>query len=151
MRAGGQRFLLPLDGIDKVIAAEPLSHGGVLKVRHEDALLPCATLADLLGLEASSTAGERSACAILNTGTARAGVLIDEVIGDREVLVKDFEPPLIRVRNVAAAGLLGGGELVLILRPTDLVAGAAEGRVAAPVAKPRSPKDRRGCWSSTMR
>ena len=53
-------------------------------------------------------------------------LLVDEVLGDREVLVKDFEPPLVRVRNVAAAGLLGGGELVLVLRPADLVAGAAE-------------------------
>jgi two-component system, chemotaxis family, sensor kinase CheA len=34
------------------------------------------------------------------------------------------------VRNVASAGLLGGGELVLILRPTDLVAGATDRRPA---------------------
>ena len=46
----------------------------------------------------------------------RAALLVDEVLGDREVLVKDFEPPLVRIRNVAAAGLLGGGELVLVLR-----------------------------------
>ena len=56
----------------------------------------------------------------------RAALLVDEVLGDREVLVKDFEPPLIRIRNVAAAGLLGGGELVLVLRTPDLIAGIGE-------------------------
>ena len=57
------------------------------------------------------------------------------------MLVKDFESPLIRVRNVASAGLLGGGELVLILRPTDLVAGAPpRGRVATPVSEAAEPE-----------
>ena len=48
------------------------------------------------------------------------------MLGDREVLVKEFEPPLIRIRNVAAAGLLGGGELVLVLRTPDLIKGIGE-------------------------
>ncbi|WP_169542114.1 hybrid sensor histidine kinase/response regulator [Solirubrobacter soli] len=137
VRAGGQRFLLPLDAIERVIAAEPIAQGGLLKVRYEDELLPCAPLAELLGLEA----GEHVACAILNTGSGRAGVLVEDMVGDREVLIKDFEPPLIRVRHIAAAGLLGAGELVLVLRPADLVAGAAEPRGArtSDVTPPESP------------
>jgi two-component system chemotaxis sensor kinase CheA len=101
------------------------SAGGRLQIRHEDHLLPCAELAAVLDLEADAPA-ERRACAIVSAGGERVGLLVDEVLGDREVLVKDFEPPLIRVRNVAAAGLLGAGELVLVLRPTDLVAGVAQ-------------------------
>ncbi|HEY6890539.1 MAG TPA: response regulator, partial [Solirubrobacter sp.] len=147
VRAGGQRFLLPIENVDRAIAPEPLTHGGQLKIRYEGELLPCASLANLLGIEASHAPGERVACAILNAGGQRAGVLVDEIVGDREVLVKDFEPPLIRVRNVAAAGLLGAGELVLVLRPADLVTGAAEARTAAgttpeslePVPEPDGP------------
>ncbi|MDA0164820.1 response regulator [Solirubrobacter ginsenosidimutans] len=131
VRAGEQRFLLPIENVDRAIAPEPLTQGGQLKIRYEGELLPCAPLANLLGIEASHAPSERLACAILNAGGQRAGVLVDEIVGDREVLVKDFEPPLIRVRNVAAAGLLGAGELVLVLRPADLVAGAAEARTIA--------------------
>jgi two-component system chemotaxis sensor kinase CheA len=142
VRSGGQRFLMPLDNVDRVIAADPVTQGGLLKIRHEGELLPCATLSDLLGLEPAPSAGdERTACAIVRTGTQRAGLLVDDVIGDREVLVKNLEPPLVRVRNIAAAGLLGGGELVLILRPSDLVAGAAEGRRLRPAdAAPPEPE-----------
>jgi two-component system chemotaxis sensor kinase CheA len=128
VRAAGQRFLLALESVDRVIAAEPVRQGGRLKIRHEDELLPCATLAELLGLDASSADAERRACAIVDAGDARAGILVDEVVGDREVLVKDFEPPLVHVRHVAGAGLLGAGELVLVLRPADLVAHAAQER-----------------------
>jgi two-component system chemotaxis sensor kinase CheA len=130
VRAGGARFLLPLDHVERVIPAEPVAQGGRLKVRHRDELVPCAPLADVLGLEAVQAAEERTACAIVRVGDARAAVIVDEVLGDREVLVKHFEPPLLRVRNVASAGLLGAGELVLILRPSDLLASVREGRPA---------------------
>jgi two-component system chemotaxis sensor kinase CheA len=134
VRAGGQRFLLPLESVDRVIAAEPVTHGGRLKIRDGDELRPCATLGELLGV-GSALAGDQSyACAIVRSGAERAALLIEEIVGDREVLVKDFEPPLVRVRNIASAGLLGAGELVLILRPADLVAGASEVRSVRPEA-----------------
>ncbi|MGH2947653.1 MAG: response regulator [Solirubrobacteraceae bacterium] len=56
---------------------------------------------------------------------------MDEVLGDREVIVKDLAPPLVRVRHVAGAGLLGSGDIVLILRPGDLVRAVREGPPAA--------------------
>ena len=52
------------------------------------------------------------------------GLLVDEILGDREVLVKELNPPLVRVRNVTCAGLLGTGQLVLVLRPADLLESA---------------------------
>jgi two-component system chemotaxis sensor kinase CheA len=60
-------------------------------------------------------------CVVVQSGSERAGLVVDEVLGDREVLVKEFGPPLIRVRNVAGTGLLGTGQVALILRPGDLV------------------------------
>ena len=131
VRAGGQRFLLALETVERVIPAQPLIVRGRETVEYEGDLLPCGSLSDVLGLAAQAPT-ERRACAILSTSSGRAAVLVDEVLGDREVLVKDFEPPLVRVRNVAAAGLLGRGELVLVLRTPDLIAGVAERRVPAP-------------------
>jgi len=57
---------------------------------------------------------------------------VDEVLGDREVTVKQLEPPLLHVRHVAAAGLLGSGDVALILRPADLVRSVRDGLVAQP-------------------
>jgi two-component system chemotaxis sensor kinase CheA len=61
---------------------------------------------------------------------------VDEVLGEREVLVKELEAPLVRVRHVAGAGLLGGGELALILRPGDLLRALRKGLPAAEPALP---------------
>jgi two-component system, chemotaxis family, sensor kinase CheA len=125
VRAGGQRFLLPLDTLERVIAAEPSTVGGRAVIDHEGELLPCGALSDVLELPPQEVT-ERRACAIVTAAGERAALLVDEVLGDREVLVKDFEPPLMRIRNVAAAGLLGAGELVLVLRTPDLIAGIGE-------------------------
>jgi two-component system chemotaxis sensor kinase CheA len=58
---------------------------------------------------------------VVANGDRRGIVLVDDVIGEREIVVKPLLPPLRRVRNVLAAGLLGSGELVLVLRPLDVL------------------------------
>jgi len=65
-------------------------------------------------------------CVIVGGGEGRVGFLVEEVLGTREVLVKEFKPPLVRLRHVAAAGLLGTGQIVLILRVTDLLRSVRE-------------------------
>ena len=115
VRAAGQRFLLPLDTVERVVAAEPVT---VARARDDRARRRAAAERPALRRPAAAAvqATERRAAAIVDRRGRAGGLLVDEVLGDREVLVKDFEPPLIRIRNVAAAGLLGGGELVLVLR-----------------------------------
>jgi two-component system chemotaxis sensor kinase CheA len=145
VHAGAQQFLLPADAVERVVADEPVTIGGRELLRDGGELLPYGTLAAVLGLEESSAGpAERRACANVAASDGRLALAVDELAGEREVLVKELEPPLVRVRNFAAAGLLGGGELVLILRPADLLAGVREQRghaarppAEAPVASPR--------------
>ena len=49
---------------------------------------------------------------------------MEEIEGEREVLVKELTAPLVRIRNIAGAGLLGTGRVALILRPADLLKSA---------------------------
>jgi two-component system chemotaxis sensor kinase CheA len=119
--AGTQRFLLPLEAVERVVRVTP-GEG--------------TPLAAVLGL----SEGEPRACVLVAAGGERAGLLVDEVLGEREGLVREFAAPLVHVRHVAAAGLLGGGELVLILRVRDLIAGARVRRPAhRPAAVPAGP------------
>jgi two-component system chemotaxis sensor kinase CheA len=75
---------------------------------------------------------------IVASGEERGALFVDEVVGEREVLMKPLEAPLVRVRHVEGAGLLGGGELVLILRPADLLRALHE---SLPAAGPALPAD----------
>ncbi len=124
--AGGQPYLLPLEAVDRVVRCAPealCTLEGRLSIRWDDQLVPVADLAWLLDLP---TNGARDGladrpCVLVRAGEERAALIVDEVAGDREVLVKDLRPPLVRLQFVASAGLLGTGRLVLVLRPPALV------------------------------
>jgi two-component system chemotaxis sensor kinase CheA len=151
VRAGGQQFLLPLEACESVvrIGADDLgiiegreairSLGGAVPVARADAVLglPSAGRGDIDG-------NGKHPCVIVRSGEEQIALLADDVVGDREVLVKELGPPLVRVRNVAGAGLLGTGEVVLILRPADLIRSAQElprrqAAAAAPPPETRQP------------
>ena len=143
--AGGHPFLLPIESIKQVRRVAPAE---IERVAGRDTLiaeataLPIAPLARLLGLpSAPAPAGEegrRLPCAILEIGEDRGAVLLDEIVGEGEALVKELRPPLRRVRGVAAGAVVVGGALALILRPADILralrSGAAETSVAGPPA-----------------
>jgi len=143
VRAGGT-FLLPMAAVERAIRLAPdeVQHvHGRETVRWNEHSLSIARLRDLLGLPADAPTpepGSRMLCVVVQSGSERAGLVVDEVLGDREVLVKEFGPPLIRVRNVAGTGLLGTGQVALILRPGDLVRSMREApRPPSAVARAR--------------
>jgi two-component system chemotaxis sensor kinase CheA len=132
VRAADASYLLPMDSVERAVR---LAADDVQRVQGRETLswnglsLPVARLRDVLGVAGQAEppeSGSRMLCLVVRSGKERAGLVVDEILGDREVLVKAFAPPLIRVRNVAGAGLLGTGRVALILRLSDLVKSIAE-------------------------
>lgn len=135
VRAGGQPFLIPTGAVERAVrvAASEIEH-----VEGRDAIgwngrtLSLARLSDLLDLAPSPaldapgssvpvpTPVRRQPCVVVTVGEQSVGLLVEEIDGEREVLVKELTAPLVRVRNIAGAGLLGTGRVALILRPADL-------------------------------
>jgi two-component system, chemotaxis family, sensor kinase CheA len=58
---------------------------------------------------------------VFHCADQRIGFVVDEVLREEEVLVKSLRKPLVRVRNIAGATLLGSGRVVLILNVADLI------------------------------
>ena len=125
VRAGGLLHLLPIDSVERALRISPSaigSAGGRSAVRIGDRAVAVAPLRSHPGARGHSTDVRATRpCIVLRAGGERAALLVDEIVGEREVLVKELRPPLVRVRHVAAAGLLGSGELTFILRPASLV------------------------------
>lgn len=139
VQAGGQLFLLPTGAVERAIrvAREELETvEGREAIRLNGRPLPVLALSRLLRLpEGESEPGGKIACLVVKHGEERVGLFVEGLLGSREVLVKELRPPLVRVRNVSAAGLLGTGQVVLILRPADLLKSVREApRPTAPAA-----------------
>jgi two-component system chemotaxis sensor kinase CheA len=61
---------------------------------------------------------------VLGGPHGRAAFMVDSLLGEREIVVKGLSDPLRRVRNISGATILGSGDVVLILSPSDLVSSA---------------------------
>src|SRR5574337_696349 len=132
VQAGGQPFLLPTEAVERAIRIAPedvASVEGRQAIRWDGHPLYLARLSELLGVAErteQSESGGKQPCVIVGSGDEQIGLIVEAILGEQEVLVKQFGPPLVRVKHVAAAGLLGTGRVVLILRPSDLVTSARQ-------------------------
>jgi chemosensory pili system protein ChpA (sensor histidine kinase/response regulator) len=75
---------------------------------------------------------------LLKSGVQRAAIRVDEIIGNREVVVKTIGPQLARLSGIAGATVLGNGQVVLILNPVQLVH-REQAIVEAPRVAPAAP------------
>jgi chemosensory pili system protein ChpA (sensor histidine kinase/response regulator) len=90
-------------------------------------------LSTLLGdTTATPMSQQYSPILILKSGNDRVAVHVDEVIGNREVVVKNIGPQLARMIGVAGATVLGSGDIVLILNPVPLAQRLAHEHAIAP-------------------
>lgn len=88
---------------------------GAIHVQGE--AVPLRYLPELLN-EPGGAAAQRSVpVLVLGAGAHRLALQVDEVLGNREVVIKNVGPQLARMPGIAGATVLGSGEIVLILNP----------------------------------
>jgi chemosensory pili system protein ChpA (sensor histidine kinase/response regulator) len=107
----------------------------------KDRRYPLRSLLTLLGHIDTPVPARQVPVLLLKSGVQRAAIRVDEILGNREVVVKTIGPQLARLAGIAGATVLGNGQVVLILNPVGLVyrgraeaaaAGAAAGASAEP-------------------
>ena len=146
VRASGQPLLLPAEAVERAIritSEEVERVEGREVIRWGGHPLSVTRLSRLLGLperDDQPAPGSKQPCVVVTAGEERAAFIVEEILGDREVLIKELRPPLVRVRNVAGAGLLETGQVALILRPADLLKSIRE--VPHPPALPAAPEEK---------
>ncbi|HVK95739.1 MAG TPA: Hpt domain-containing protein [Noviherbaspirillum sp.] len=95
--------------------------------------VPLYYLSALLGdTKVSPVSQHYSPLVILKSGNDRVALHVDEIFGNREVVVKNIGPQLARMIGVAGATVLGSGDIVLILNPVPLAQRAVQGALRAP-------------------
>ena len=96
-------------------------------IRFGDETLSLVWLGDVLGMpnQAACDTGYHQVL-VLTAGGKRIAFVVDEVLGEQEVLVKSLGRQLSRVRYISAATILGSGKAVPILNVTDLLKSAQQ-------------------------
>ena len=119
-------LLIPLDAVERTFMLPRARADAALQQRAlvvDGLMLPCARLGAILRLPGTPLPHDQRSvpCVVVESGGQYGALLVEHIAGESEIVLKDFEPPLRRINNVLASGLLGTGELVLVLRPLDLL------------------------------
>jgi two-component system chemotaxis sensor kinase CheA len=134
VQAGGQTFGIPITNVERIVrlSAEDIGHTeGREAIRIDERPMALLRLAGVLGLPAGETDGASQPAIILGSADRRAAFLVDGLLGAQEIATKTLPKPLVRVRHIAAATIVGTGEIVPILNVLDLLKASAKGGVPA--------------------
>ncbi|MEW6762738.1 MAG: Hpt domain-containing protein [Pseudomonadota bacterium] len=123
--AGGRTHALPSTLVEQVLQVRDTDllaaqAAGTIAVSGQPHALHA--LDALLGEPASNSGAlqKLSPVLVVHGASGRIALRVDEVLGNREVVVKNIGPQLARVPGIAGATVLGTGEIVLILDPVVL-------------------------------
>ncbi len=128
--AGRHTCAIPQEYVQEVIQLEPDQFHFINQreaASYRDGVLPVLRLRALF--EPGEQTRTHAPALVLGTDRGLVGVVVDRVIGRREVVVHSIQDPLVQVPCVSGATELGDGRPVLILDPNALAARLA--RVAA--------------------
>ncbi len=124
VRVGSQLYAVPSTMIEQV---KDMKEKGLAAIREQgevvwqDNRYPFHFLPHLLGdAMAVPEAHRQYWVLLLRSGSQRVAVLVDELKGNQEVVVKNIGAQLARVVGIAGATVLGDGKVVLILNPVAL-------------------------------
>ncbi|MFW5734579.1 MAG: chemotaxis protein CheA, partial [Oceanidesulfovibrio sp.] len=139
--AAGRHFVAPMDNMVRLVLADSsmvTETGGQKLLADGDDALPMASLAEVLSLpkRESDEPGVRTVL-VARSGEDMAAIVVDAVLEEQEVMLKDLGPQLKRVRHIAGVATLGTGELAPVLLMGDVVSAIV--RPGAPRARPAMP------------
>lgn len=122
---GGETYILPLASVVESFQVMPGmvqtvgATGRVVKVREE--FMPVIALDDVFRVPRQD--GERAPeiMMIVEAEGRRVAVLVDELLGQHQVVVKNLEANYRRVPDISGATILGDGRVALIVDTANLV------------------------------
>jgi len=124
LRAGHTIYAIPSVMIEQVHEYKAQQYAEIAarsQVEWKGNVYPMRSLLPLLGEIDTPTPARQIPVLLLKSGLQRAAIRVDEIIGNREIVVKTIGPQLARLAGIAGATVLGNGQVVLILNPVQLV------------------------------
>jgi two-component system chemotaxis sensor kinase CheA len=116
--AATESFIVPMDHVVECIELPPADRSaeasGVLLLRDE--IVPYVRLRNLFGLSvASATENLRENVLVVRHGSAKAGLVVDELHGSAQAVIKPLGNYFGEVSGIAGSSILGNGQVALIL------------------------------------
>ena len=132
LRVGEQQYILPLVTIRETVrpvrgSIHTIGPGAELAVVHGEAL-PILRLHRLFAIPSATDDPTCGLLVVVEHDGHTAALLVDELLGQQQVVIKSLDSDFTKVRGIAGATILGDGRVALILDVAGIVDLANAGR-----------------------
>lgn len=131
---GGETFVLPLNAVVESLQPTPeqvktvAGEGQVVRVRNE--YVPMVALWRLFGLNSEVREAHKGILVLLESEGRKVALLVDELVGQQQVVIKNLEANYKRVPCISGATIMGDGHVALILDVGELVRSTSQAAAA---------------------
>ncbi|MEG0731029.1 MAG: chemotaxis protein CheA [Vagococcus sp.] len=118
VNVSGETFALPQGAIEKVVE---VTDKEIIQVhlqevyKYQGMAIPVIRLQEVLGLEARQTSETNPHLIIIVLGKKYYALMVDELIGQQEIVIKKLGNELRHLKKYLGATILGNGDITLIL------------------------------------
>ena len=121
---GGEKYAIPLGNIQTIESIDPsevkfVQQKEVITLR--GSVIPLIRLNEVLGCKSTKSPEDELAVVIVKKGDIQAGLVIDELIGQLEIVIKSLGKYINKSKVISGATILGNGEVALIVDPNTLI------------------------------
>ncbi|MBB2182762.1 chemotaxis protein CheA [Lachnospiraceae bacterium MD1] len=121
---GDEKYALPLSSIqtvENIPASEVKTIQGKEVINLRGSIVPIFRLGNILDCKEQENPPEELLIVIVKKGDRLAGMLVDELIGQQEIVIKSIGKYIKNHKIISGATILGNGEVALILDVNSLV------------------------------
>ncbi|MGD0503513.1 MAG: chemotaxis protein CheA [Steroidobacteraceae bacterium] len=120
---GNSTFVIPLDLVEECVELNPAEHsetdGPCGSITLHGSVLPLIRLRDMF--DVSGGAGRRQSVVVVRGAGKKAGIVVDELLGELQAVIKPLSRLFRQLRGVAGSTILGSGRVALILDVPGLI------------------------------
>ena len=121
---GGEKYAISLGGIQTIEDVDPRDVKTVQSkevIHLRGTVIPLIRLEEVLDIESQRDPNENMVVVIVKKGDKLAGLVIDELIGQQEIVIKSMGKYINKCKFISGATILGDGEIALILDANALI------------------------------
>ncbi len=114
----GEIYCIPLSSVLEVVRVKPgeiNTIGGKEVIRLRNSVLPLARLSHVFDVRKQGNEAEWIYVIVIGLAEQRLGIVVDSLIGQREVVIKSLGEYLGNIAGVAGSTILGDGKVIMIL------------------------------------
>jgi two-component system, chemotaxis family, sensor kinase CheA len=132
LRVGEQQYILPLIAIRETVrptrgTIHAIGPGAELALVHGEAL-PILRLHRLFAIPDATEDPTHGLLVVVEHDGQAAALLVDELLGQQQVVIKSLDTDFTKVRGIAGATILGDGRVALILDVAGIIDSLTAGR-----------------------